>query len=102
MSKPLAPWLICWLACSIAAFVAPALGAMRVHGLTVMYASMLVSIAFSIVWLLIFVGALRVHGRRGLWLLLGLPTAMVMPVIYLWLLVGLSLCEASGARYCVP
>jgi hypothetical protein len=93
MSKRLAPWLICSLACSIAALIAPALGAMHVQGLTIFNLSFVVSMGFSIAWLLIFVVALRLHGRRGLWLLSGLPPAVFWPAAFLFFIVE----AASGA-----
>jgi hypothetical protein len=95
MQKRLAPWLIGSLAFSIAALIAPAVGALHVHGLTVFNLSLAFSFAFSVAWLLVFVVALRIHRRRGLWLLVGLPTAIFNPAIYLWLLAAISLCEAS-------
>jgi hypothetical protein len=101
MRKRLAPLLICSLACSIAAFAAPALGAMHVQGLTVFNLSLIVSMGFSIAWLLIFIVAFYLRGPRGLWLLLGLPAAIFWPAIYLWLVVAISLCEASQST-CFP
>jgi len=96
MRERLAPWLISSVALSIAALIAPAVG----HGLTIFGLSLIVSIAFSIAWLLIFIVALRVHRRRGLWLLFGLPSAIVWPALSLWFFLGFALCAASGSRMC--
>lgn len=45
-----------------------------------------VSWMFSVVWLALFIVGLFVLGKRGLWLLVGLPFAMFWPVAFglLW------------------
>lgn len=94
-------WLICSLACSFAAFVAPVIGAQHVQGLIVFGLSLTVSMGFSGAWLLIFIVAVYRHGRSALWVLLGLPTAIFWPAPYLWVFVAISLCEASQST-CFP
>jgi hypothetical protein len=37
----------------------------------------------AVVWLLLFVVGLIVHGRRGLWLLVGAPFALLLPTLLL-------------------
>jgi hypothetical protein len=102
MRESLWPLFVGSLACSLAALLAPAVGALHVHGLTAFNWSLVVSFTFSIAWLLIFVVALLIHRRRALWLLIGLPTAVFNPAVYLWLFVGLSLCEAGHPGRCLP
>jgi hypothetical protein len=95
MGKRFWPWLIGSLACSIAALTAPVVGALHVQGLTVFNWSLVASFTLSVAWLLIFAIALRIHRRRGLWLLVGLPMAIFNPAVYLWLLAAISLCQAT-------
>jgi hypothetical protein len=95
MGKRFWPWLIGSLACSIAALTAPVVGALHVQGLTVFNWSLVASFTLSAAWLLIFAIALRIHRRRGLWLLVGLPMAIFNPAVYLWLLAAISLCQAT-------
>lgn len=85
MRKRLTPWLICSLVFSIIAFIAGTI-AIDDDSPAGNPAAAYVSLAFSIVWLLVLIIALFVHGRRGLWLLVGLPTAIFMPVEFLYIL----------------
>jgi succinate dehydrogenase hydrophobic anchor subunit len=43
------------------------------------------------VWLLLFVAALTIHGKRGLWLLVGAPLAMFPPWVMTYLHVACTL-----------
>ena len=40
------------------------------------------SVTPAIAWLVLFVAGLVVHGRRGLWLLIGVPFVLVRPLAY--------------------
>jgi len=96
MRKRLAPWLTCSLAFSIAAFIAPSVGALiRVHGLAAVNLSFDVSFAFSAAWLLVLIIALYVHRQRGLWLLFGLPTAIFWPAFFLLWIEEMSRCAVQ-------
>jgi len=80
MRKRLWPWLIGSLCLSFAALVFSYAALVLTREPLIpspLNQAMIVSIPLSIAWLLVFVVALLVHGGRGLWLLLGLPSSLL-------------------------
>jgi hypothetical protein len=48
--------------------------------------------ATTALWLVLLIVALVVHGNRGLWLLVGAPFALFIPLLWVWLY---FVCECS-------
>ena len=76
------------IAIGLAASLLPTLGFMFVSGPFGMRTAvpMLISVGFSVAWLVRFVFVLLRHGKKGLWFLVGLPLGIVWPlfVFVLW------------------
>jgi hypothetical protein len=50
-------------------------------------------------WLVLFIVGLIVHGKRGLWLLVGAPFALLLPALYSPLLYFFMVC--AFGRLCI-
>jgi hypothetical protein len=47
-----------------------------------------VSICLAVLWILLFIVGIKVFGKRGLWLLVGMPFAFFWPIFWTLLLLG--------------
>jgi hypothetical protein len=70
------------IAIGLAASLLPTLGFMFVPGPFGMRTAlpMLISVSFSVTWLVRFVFVLLRHGKKGLWFLIGLPFGVLWPL----------------------
>jgi hypothetical protein len=74
----LIPMIVLSLAVAAAGFVQPALFPWPHHHLVFTIAMLFV---LALLWIIVLLSGLVVHGKRGLWLLIGAPLALFWPAM---------------------